>query len=101
MPMEDFDGYSPDLKVSHNRVMKPVTKNEMKPSKVKEDDKVKEKEESEEPPKWFLTYAVVVGRIEKQLNATMEKVEELKEKNIEKEPENKEDQMTEKDGNEE
>jgi hypothetical protein len=31
----------------------------------------------------------------------MEKVDELKDKNIEKEPENKEDQMTEKDENEE
>jgi hypothetical protein len=31
----------------------------------------------------------------------MEKVNEIKDKNIEKEPENKEDQMTEKDENEE
>jgi hypothetical protein len=46
--------------------MKPVTKIDMKPSTLKEDDKVKEKEESEEPPKWFLVDAVVVGRIEKQ-----------------------------------
>jgi hypothetical protein len=66
IPMEDFDGYNPDLKVSPNRVMNPVTKIEMKPSTLKEDDKVKEKEESEEPPKWFLVDAVVVGRIEKQ-----------------------------------
>jgi len=33
----------------------------------KEDDKVKEKEESEEPPKWFLMYAAVVTRIEKAI----------------------------------
>jgi len=99
--MEDFDGESSYLRVSPNRVMKPATKIEMKPSKLKQDNKVKEKEESEEPPKWFLMYAAVVGRIEKQLNATMEKVEELKEKNIENKPQNKEDQMTEKDGNEE
>jgi hypothetical protein len=53
--------------------MKPVTKIEMKPSTLKEDDKVKEKEESEEPPKWFLSYAAVLGRIENQLKATMER----------------------------
>ena len=77
--------------------MKPVTKIDMKPSTLKEDDKVKEKEESEEPPKWFLSYAAVLGRIENQLKATMEKVDELKEKNIKKEPKNKEEQMTEQD----
>ncbi len=89
MPMENFNGDSPDLRVSRvspNRVMKPETKIEMKPSKLKEDDKVKEKEESEEPPKWFQAYAeAAVGRLEKLLNVTMEKVEELKNTKIEKE----------------
>jgi hypothetical protein len=70
--MKDFDGDSLDLKVSPSRVMEPKTKIEMNPSKLKEDDKVKEKEESEESPKCFLMYAAVVGRIGKQLNVTME-----------------------------
>ena len=50
----------------------------MKPSNFKSDYKVKEKQEPEEPPKWFQAYAVVVGRLEKQFIVIMEKVEELK-----------------------
>jgi hypothetical protein len=71
--MEDFDADNLDLKVSPFRVMKSETKIEIKPSKLKDDYKVKEKEESEEPPKWFLTYAADVRRLEQQLNVTMEK----------------------------
>jgi hypothetical protein len=99
--MEDFDADNLDLKVLPFRVMKPETKIEMKPSKLKDDYKVNEKEESEEPPKWFLTYAAVVGRLEKQFNVTMEKVDELKDTQIKKEPQKEEDQMTEKDDNDE
>ncbi len=58
--------------------MKPEIKTEMKPSNLKSDFKVKEKQEPEKPPKWFQAYAAVVGRLEKQLIVTMEKVEELK-----------------------
>ena len=53
--------------------------------------------EPEEPPKWFQTYAVVVGRIEKQLIVTMEKVEELKEVKNEKEQPKEDIQPEEKD----
>ena len=49
--MEDFDADNLNLKVSPFRVMKSETKIEIKPSKLKDDYKVKEKEESEEPPK--------------------------------------------------
>jgi hypothetical protein len=37
----------------------------MKLSNLKSDYKVTEKWEPEEPPKWFQTYAAVVGRLEK------------------------------------
>jgi hypothetical protein len=37
----------------------------MKPSNLKSDYKVMEKQEPEEPPKWFQAYAAVVGRLEK------------------------------------
>jgi hypothetical protein len=50
----------------------------MKPSKLKDDFKVKEKQESEEPPKQFQAYAAAVGRLEKQLNVTMEKNRRIK-----------------------
>ncbi len=80
--------------------MKPETKIGMKPSTFKDDYKVKEKEESEEPPKQFQAYATAVGRLEK-LNVTMEKVEELKDTKIEKEQPKEEDQMNEKDDNDE
>ena len=85
------------LKRKPSRVMKPKIKIGMKPSKLKDDYKVKEKEESEEPPKWFQAYAAAVGRLEKQLNVTMEKVEELKDTKIEKEQPKEEDQTNEKD----
>jgi hypothetical protein len=78
--------------------MKPEIKIGMKPSKLKDDYKVKEKEESEKPPKWFQVYAAALGRFEKQLNVTMEKVEELKDTKIEKEQPKEEDQTNEKDG---
>jgi hypothetical protein len=65
--------------------MKPKIKTGMKPSKLKDDCKVKEKQEPEEPPKWFQAYAAVVGRLEKQWNVTLGKVEELKDTKIEKE----------------
>ena len=85
------------IKRKPSRVMKPILKIGMKPSKLKDDYKVKEKEESEEPPKWFQAYAAAVGRLEKQLNVTMEKVEELKDTKIEKEQPKEEDQTNEKD----
>jgi len=77
--------------------MKPKIKSGMKPSKLKDDYKVKEKEESEEPPKWFQVYAAAVGRLEKQLNVTMEKVEEFNDTKIGKEQPKEEDQPKEKD----
>jgi hypothetical protein len=86
-----------DLKVSPLKFMKPVIKTGMKPSKLKDDYKVKEKQESEKPPKWFQVYAAAVGRLEKQLNVSMEKVEELKDKKIEKEQPKKDDQPEETD----
>ena len=43
VPLEDFDGDSPDLKVLPLRAMKPNTKIEIKPLKLKEDDRVKGK----------------------------------------------------------
>ncbi len=46
---------------------------------------------------WFQAYAAVVGRLEKQLIVTMEKVEELKEVKNEKEQPNKDIQPEEKD----
>ena len=83
--IEDFDAGNLDLKVSPLKFVKPEIKTGMKPSKLKDDYKVKEKQESEEPPKWFQAHAAAVGRLEKQLNVTMEKVEELKNTKIEKE----------------
>jgi len=75
--------------------VKPEIKTGMKLSNLKSDYKVTEKWEPEEPPKWFQTYAAVVGRIEKQLIVTMEKVEELKDaKNKKEQP--KEDNQPEK-----
>jgi len=56
----------------------------MKPSNIKCDYKDTEKQEPEEPPKWFQAYAVVVGSLEKQLIVTMEKLEELKDAKNEK-----------------
>ncbi len=50
----------------------------MKPSNLKSDNKVAEKQDPEEPPKWFKTYAASVVKMEKQLRVTMERVEELK-----------------------
>jgi hypothetical protein len=94
---EDFNAGNLDLKVSPFRVMKPKIKIGIKPSKLKDDYKVKEKVESEEPPKWFQAYAAAVGRLEKQLNVTMEKVEELKDTKIEKEQPKEEDQTNKKD----
>jgi len=95
--IEDFDVGNLDLKVSPLKFMKPVIKTGMKPSKLKDDYKVKEKQESEKPPKWFQVYAAAVGRLEKQLNVSMEKVEELKDKKIEKEQPKKDDQPEETD----
>jgi hypothetical protein len=66
------------------RIMKPDTKIEGKHLKLKEDDRVKGKEESEEPPKWFATFSATVTRIEKKLNATTEEVDDLKGGNVEK-----------------
>jgi len=77
--------------------VKPEIKTEMKPSTLKDDYKVKEKQEPEVPPKCFQAYAAVVGRLEKQLNVTMEKVEELKDTKIEKEQPKEDDQPEEKD----
>jgi hypothetical protein len=77
--------------------VRPKIKTGMKPSKLKDDYKVKEKQEPEEPPKWFQAYAAVVGRLEKQLNVTMEKVEELKDTKIKKEQPKEDDQPEEKD----
>ena len=67
--------------------VKPEIMTGMKPSNLKSDYKVAEKQEPEEPPKWFQSYAAAVGRIKKQLIVTMEKVEELKEvKNKKEQP---------------
>jgi hypothetical protein len=95
--IEDFDMGNLDLKVSPLKFAKPEIKTGMKPSKLKDDYKVKEKQEPEEPPKWFQAYAAVVGRLEKQLNVTMEKVEKLKDTKIEKEQTKEDDQPEEKD----
>jgi hypothetical protein len=80
--IEDFNVGNLDLKVSPLKLMKPEIKTGMKNSKLKDDYKVKGKQEPEEPPKWFQAYAAVVERLEKQLNVTMEKVEELKDTKI-------------------
>jgi hypothetical protein len=69
----------------------------MKPSNIKCDYKDTEKQEPEEPPKWFQAYAVVVGSLEKQLIVTMEKVEELKDEKTKKEQPKEDDQPEEKD----
>ena len=95
--IEDFDVGHLDLKISPLRFVNPEIKIGMKPSKLKDDYKVKEKQESEEPPKQFQAYAAVVGRLEKQLNITMEKVEELKDAKIEKEQPKEDDKPEEKD----
>jgi hypothetical protein len=95
--IEDFDGGNLDIKVSPLKFVKPKIKTGMKPSKLKDDYKVNEKQEPEEPPKWLQAYAVVLGRLEKQLNVTMEKVEELKDTKIEKERTKEDDQPEEKD----
>ena len=97
--LEDIYGESPDLKVSPPKIMKPNTEVEEKHLKLKEDDRVKGKEESEEPPKWFATFAATVTRIEKKLNTTMEEVDDLKGENVEEMPQMEEVQMTEKDEN--
>ena len=75
---EDFEADTHDLKDSSLKAAKPEIKTGMKPSNLKSDYKVTEKQEPEEPPKWFQAYAAVVGRLEKQLIVTMEKVEELR-----------------------
>ena len=77
--------------------VKPEIMTGMKPSNLKSDYKVAEKQEPEEPPKWFQAYAAVVGRLEKQLIVTMEKVEELKEVKNEKEQPKEDIQPEEKD----
>ena len=81
----DFDAGTLDLKDSYLKNVKPEIKTGMKPSNLKRDEKVTEKQEPEEPPKSFQVYAAVVGRLEKQLIVTMEKVEELKDVKNEKE----------------
>jgi hypothetical protein len=75
---EDFEAGTLDLKDSSLKIAKPEIKTGMKPSNLKSDYNVTEKQEPEEPPKWFQAYAAVVGRLEKQLIVTMEKVEELR-----------------------
>ena len=82
---KDFDAGTLDLKDSSLKIAKPEIKTGMKPSNLKSDYKVTEKHEPEEPPKWFQAYAAVVGRLEKQWNVTLGKVEELKDTKIEKE----------------
>ena len=94
---EDFEVDTHDLKVSCLKPVKPEIMTGMKPSNLKRDYKVAEKQEPEEPPKWFQSYAAAVGRIEKQLIVTMEKVEELKEVKNEKEQPKEDDQPEEKD----
>jgi hypothetical protein len=75
---KEFEEETHELKVSCLKPVKPEIMTGMKPSNLKSDYKVAEKQEPEEPPKWFKSYAASVGRIEKQLLVTMEKVEELK-----------------------
>jgi len=81
---KDFEEDTHDLEVSCLKPVKPEIMTGMKPSNLKIDYKVAEKQEPEEPPKWFQSYAAAVERIEKQLIVTMEKVEELKEVKNEK-----------------
>ena len=97
--IEDFDVGKLDVKDSSLKFVKPEIRTGMKPSNLKSDYKVTEKQEPEEPPKWFQAYAVVVGRLEKQLIVTMEKVEELKDTKNEKEQPKVDDQPEEKDEN--
>ena len=94
---EDFKADTLDLKDSSLKAAKPEIKTGMKPSNLKSDYKVTEKQEPEEPPKWFQAYAAVEGRLEKQLINTMEKVEELKDAKSEKEQPKEDDQPEEKD----
>ena len=97
--LEDFDAGTLDLKKSSLKFVKLEMKTGMKHSNLKSDYKVTEKHEPEEPPKWFQAYAVVVGRLEKQMIVTMEKVEELKDTKNEKEQPKQDDQPEEKDEN--
>jgi hypothetical protein len=94
---KDFEADTHDLKDSSLKAVKPEIKTGMKPSNLKSDYKVTEKQEPEEPPKWFQAYAAVVGRLEKQSINTMEKVEELKDAKNEKEQPKEDDQPEEKD----
>ena len=94
-----FEADTLDLKDSSLKAAKPEIKTGMKPSNLKSDYNVTEKQEPEEPPKWFQAYAAVVGRLEKQLIVTMEKVEELKDAKNEKEQPKEDDQPEEKDEN--
>ena len=96
---EDFEEDTHDLKDSCLKAVKPEITTGMKPSKFKSDYKVTEKQEPEETPQWFQAYAAVVGRLEKQLIVTMEKVEELKDTKNEKEQSREDDQPEEKDEN--
>jgi hypothetical protein len=84
---KDFEEDTHDLKDSCLKAVKHEITTGMKPSKFKSYYKVTEKQEPEEPPKWFHAYA---ARIEKQL-------EELKEVKNEKEQPNKDIQPEEKD----
>jgi hypothetical protein len=95
----DFDAGTLDLKDSSLKPVKPEIKTGIKPSNLKSDYKVTEKQKPEEPPKWFQAYAAVVGRREKQFIVTMEKVEELKDTKNEKEQPKEDDQPEEKDEN--
>ena len=94
---KDFEEDTHDLKVSCLKPVKPEITTGMKPSNLKSDYKVTKKQEPEEPPKWFQGYAAAVGRIEKQLLVTMEKVEQLKEVKTEKEQPKEDIQPEEKD----
>jgi hypothetical protein len=94
---KDFEADTLDLKDSSLKPAKPEIKTGMKPSNLRSDYKVTEKQESEEPPKWFQAYAAVVGRLEKQLIVTMENIEELKDAKSEKEQPKEDDQPEEKD----
>ena len=77
--------------------VKPEIMTGMKPSNLKSDNKVAEKQDPEEPPKWFKTYAASVVKMEKQLLVTMERVEELKGIKNEKEQPKQDIQPEEKD----
>ncbi|MFN9983720.1 MAG: hypothetical protein ACK53Y_27595, partial [bacterium] len=55
--IEDFDAGTLDSKDSSLKPAKPEIKTGMKPSNIKCDYKDTEKQEPEEPPKWFQAYA--------------------------------------------